>query len=251
MTSTDYARQPAPAMRVLAKCATRPAPLASASARVPRSPALPVRSKSAARAVVARASSGDQAGDQDALKTSAALVGGGLAASAALVGSHALVDPLTSYFNAVGVPVINFLSPPEFVIHWFHAINMSVVLFAMGGYGTYLGFKVRAGEGNEEAFGGELARELHPKLMGGMTFFFLLGGQGGLVFTLMEKRPLLESPHAISALAGLGLLGMQGMLGATMKGKPEARALHTYLGTGIMALLVAHAGLGLANGLSF
>ena len=137
MTSTDYARQPAPAMRVLAKCATRPAPLASASARVPRSPALPVRSKSAARAVVARASSGDQAGDQDALKTSAALVGGGLAASAALVGSHALVDPLTSYFNAVGVPVINFLSPPEFVIHWFHAINMSVVLFAMGGYGTY------------------------------------------------------------------------------------------------------------------
>ena len=203
------------------------------------------------RAVVARASSGDQAGDQDALKTSAALVGGGLAASAALVGSHALVDPLTSYFNAVGVPVINFLSPPEFVIHWFHAINMSVVLFAMGGYGTYLGFKVRAGEGNEEAFGGELARELHPKLMAGMTFFFLLGGQGGLVFTLMEKRPLLESPHAISALAGLGLLGMQGVLGATMKGKPEARALHTYLGSGIMALLVAHAGLGLANGLSF
>lgn len=226
---------------------------------------------------VARASSDPADGETNnaAIAGSAALIGGSLAASAAL--SPGLVEPftcksssqslllffasasnfsltslfITAYFNAIGVPVINFLNPPEFVIHWFHAINMSVVLFAMGGYGTYLGYQIRGGEGNAEAFGGEKVRELHPKLMAGMTFFFFLGGQGGLVFTIMENRPLLSSPHAVSALAGLSLLGLQGVLGATMKGKPAAKAMHTYLGSSIMALLVAHAGLGLVNGLSF
>ncbi|QDZ21155.1 DUF4079 domain-containing protein [Chloropicon primus] len=187
----------------------------------------------------------------DTAKTAAAIVGGSLLASAGLVGSHVLVEPLTAYFNAIGVPVIEFLHPPEWVLHWFHAINMGIVLAAMGGYGAYLGYQIRGGKGSTEAFGGELVRELHPKLMLGMTFFFFLGGQGGLVFTIMEHRPLLESPHAISALSGLGLLGLQGVIGATMKGKPGARTLHTYLGSSIMALLVAHAGLGIANGLSF
>ena len=34
-------------------------------------------------------------------------------------------------------------SIPEFLVHWFHALNMGVVLFAMGGYGAYLGWEVR------------------------------------------------------------------------------------------------------------
>lgn len=182
---------------------------------------------------------------------SAGSVAVGLAATASLVQSGVLVDPLTSYFNAIGVPVIEFLNPPEWIIHWFHALNMATVLFAMGGYGTYLGYQIRKGEGDAEAFGGDTVRSLHPKLMGGMLFFFFLGGQGGLVFTLMENRPLLGSPHAISAFAGLALLGAQAAIGATMKGKPGARTFHTYLGTGIMSLFFVHAGLGLANGLSF
>jgi len=174
-----------------------------------------------------------------------------LVGASALIGSHALEAPLTSYFNTVGVPVIEFLAPPEWIIHWFHGLNMATVLFAMGGYGTYLGFQIRKGEGNAEAFGGEMVRELHPKLMFGMLFFFFLGGQGGLVFTLMEGRPLLGSPHAVSAFAGLALLGAQAVLGTTMKGTPAARTAHTYLGTGIMSLFAVHAALGLANGLSF
>jgi len=123
--------------------------------------------------------------------------------------------------------------------------------FLQGGYGTYLGYKIRDGEGDGAAFGGEKIRELHPKLMAGMAFFFFLGGQGGLVFSLMEGRPLLESPHAVSAAAGMALLGAQGVLGATMKGKKAARTVHTYLGSSIMAMFFVHAGLGLANGLSF
>jgi len=214
--------------------------------------------RSSARSVVLRAKTdsaepGNDTNTNVGLKVAlgAGVPAAAIAASAALVHTHVLVDPLTAYFNTIGVPVIEFLNPPEWVIHWFHALNMATVLFAMGGYGTYLGYKIRSGEGNKEAFGGEMIRELHPKLMGGMLFFFFLGGQGGLVFTLMENRSLLESPHAVSALAGLGLLGAQAALGVTMKGRQGARTAHTYLGTGLMALFFVHAGLGLANGLSF
>lgn len=213
----------------------------------------PMGSRSFKPLVVTRAKT--ETSDSESVALKVALGGGtpaaAIAASAALIHTHVLVDPLTAYFNTIGVPVINFLNPPEWVIHWFHGLNMATVLFAMGGYGTYLGYKIRAGEGNEAAFGGETMRELHPKLMGGMLFFFFLGGQGGLVFTLMENRNLLESPHAVSALAGLGLLGAQAALGVTMKGKASARTAHTYLGTGLMALFFVHAGLGLTNGLSF
>lgn len=143
----------------------------------------------------------------------------GLAGSAALINAHVIDDAVLNYLNTVGVPVINALNPPEFVIHWFHALNMGVVLFAMGGYGTYLGWRIRAGYGDEDTFGTpDSAAELHWKLMAGMGFFFLLGGQGGLIFTLLEDRTLFASPHAITATAGLGVLAAQGALGATMKG---------------------------------
>ena len=128
---------------------------------------------------------------------------------------------------------------------------MSTVLFAMGGYGTYLGYRVRAGEGGEATFGTpDTAAELHPKLMAGMLFFFLLGGQGGLVFTLLAGKPILETSHAVSAFAGLGLLAGQGVLGATMGPGETRRTIHTYLGSAIMLLFVVHAALGLNLGLS-
>ncbi|KAK3271446.1 hypothetical protein CYMTET_20204 [Cymbomonas tetramitiformis] len=176
----------------------------------------------------------------------------GLAGSAALINAHVIDEPVLSYLNTVGVPVINALNPPEFVIHWFHALNMGVVLFAMGGYGTYLGWRIRAGYGDEDTFGTpDSAAELHWKLMAGMGFFFLLGGQGGLIFTLLEDRTLFASPHAITATAGLGVLAAQGVLGATMKDSETLRTTHAYLGSTLMALFVAHAALGLKLGLSF
>lgn len=117
----------------------------------------------------------------------------------------------------------------------------------MGGYGAYLGWRVRSGAGSEPTFGtSDSARDLHPKLMLGMTLFFAAGGQGGLLFELLQGRPLLASPHAVTALAGLGLLAANGALGAAMKGSPAPalRTTHALLGSSLMAVFLVHAGLG-------
>ena len=140
---------------------------------------------------------------------------------------------------------------PQFVKTWFHAINMATVLFAMGGYGTYLGWQTRAGNGGDATFGtSDTAAELHPKLMGGMTLLFLAGGQGGILFNLVQGRPVLESPHAMSALAGLLLLAGNGALSTVMKGDPQLRTAHAFLGTALMAVFAVHAALGLQLALS-
>lgn len=139
----------------------------------------------------------------------------------------------------------------RFVTHYFHGLNMATVLFAMGGYGTYLGWKVRAGGGAEPTFGtADSAAELHPKLMAGMTLFFLAGGQGGLLFNLLQGKPLLDSPHAVSALAGLMLLGANGVLGGLMGDSPNLRTTHALLGSSLMLVFVVHAGLGIQLALS-
>ena len=75
---------------------------------------------------------------------------------------------------------------PEFLIHWGHAGAMATVLLAMGGYGTFLGWSTRLGNGSTvyPLSLGQTAAALHPQLMGLALFLFFLGGQGGT-----EKTP--------------------------------------------------------------
>merc|ERR1719152_844160 len=103
----------------------------------------------------------------------------------------------------------------------------------MGGYGAFLGWQTRFGNGNQEfpLTLGDTARELHPKLMGLALFFFLLGGQGGLVLLATAGEPILTSAHSSTAVIGIGLLLAQAVLGATMGGSEAGRSVHAYLGS--------------------
>ncbi|KAF5773205.1 putative di-heme cytochrome, transmembrane [Helianthus annuus] len=137
---------------------------------------------------------------------------------------------------------------PDWLVHWGHPGNMAVVLFAMGGYGTYLGFRIRFSDDVEEK---AMAKDLHPKLLAGMFFFFALGATGGVTSLLTSDKPILESPHAVTGLIGLTLLAIQTALPTLFEGNPGLRNVHGILGSGIMTLFLVHAYLGLQLGLSY
>nr|XP_043609477.1 uncharacterized protein LOC122581326 [Erigeron canadensis] len=154
---------------------------------------------------------------------------------------------IRSLFGPI-VDIVKSLDLPGWLVHWGHPGNMAVVLFAMGGYGSYLGFRIKyAGDVEEKA----MAKDLHPKLLAGMFFFFSLGATGGIISLLTSDRPILESPHAVTGLIGLTLLATQASLPTLFEGNPGLRNVHGILGSGIMALFLVHAALGLQLGLSY
>ncbi|KAJ4848867.1 hypothetical protein Tsubulata_047766 [Turnera subulata] len=146
------------------------------------------------------------------------------------------------------VELVKSWNLPDWLVHWGHPGNMAVVLFAMGGYGTYLGFRIRFSDDVEEK---AKAKDLHPKLLGGMFFFFALGATGGITSLLTSDKPIFESPHAVTGFAGLALLTIQTILPTLFEGNPGLRNVHGILGSGIMTLFLIHAVLGLQLGLSY
>ena len=181
----------------------------------------------------------------------------GSASSLQMVGPfEGIKEPVENY---VGIWTPMFaqakeMGVPDLLIHWGHGAAMGTVLLAMGGIGTFLGYQVRAGNGAGEYWFtlGKTAREQHPLIMGLMAFFFLLGGQGGLVLLATQGKPILESPHAVSALVGMGLLATQAALPLLFESKGQAaRTAHATLGTATMAALFVHAFNGVNLGLSF
>ncbi|MQL90327.1 hypothetical protein Taro_022909, partial [Colocasia esculenta] len=156
-------------------------------------------------------------------------------------------DTIRSVFGPF-VELVKSWNLPDWLVHWGHPGNMAVVLFAMGGYGTYLGFRIRFSDDVEEK---AMAKDLHPKLLGGMFFFFALGATGGITSLLTSDKPILESPHAVTGVIGLTLLTIQTILPSLFEGNPGVRNVHGILGSGIMALFLVHAALGLQLGLSY
>ncbi|TKY52938.1 hypothetical protein E2542_SST24460 [Spatholobus suberectus] len=146
------------------------------------------------------------------------------------------------------VELVKSWNLPDWLVHWGHPGNMAVVLFAMGGYGTYLGFRIRYSDNVEEK---AKAKDLHPKLLGGMFFFFALGATGGITALLTSDKPIFESPHAVTGVIGLALLTIQTILPTLFEGNPGLRNVHGILGSGIMTLFLIHFALGLQLGFSY
>lgn len=143
--------------------------------------------------------------------------------------------------------IVRGLDLPYWLLHWGHPGNMAVVLFAMGGYGSWLGWQIRL---SDDAAVKAKAKEAHPKILAGLFFFFTAGAVGGVTSLVTTGKPIFESPHALTGFIGLALLTIQTLLPVFFEGNPSIRSVHAWFGSGIMALFLVHFALGLQLGFS-
>jgi fucose 4-O-acetylase-like acetyltransferase len=95
------------------------------------------------------------------------------------------------------------------------------------------------------------SRNDHRKVAPLMFLFLALGYTGGLLSLVMQKQPILESPHFWTGSVVLILLATNGVLSAGFgNDKGTLRTVHAYLGSVALVLLFIHAALGLKLGLS-
>lgn len=182
-----------------------------------------------------------------------------LAEQATLLAAYpeGFVNGMTSYFNLYA-PLLKGLNLPPFILHWFHALNMGVVLFAMGGYGTFLGWNMRSNPSQKMELApgpnlGKSTSEMHSTLMTAMGVIFFLGANGGLVLSLVQDKPITESVHFTTAMIGFAMLAIQGSITKAFVGENAqvARTAHAFFGTATMGLFIFHASQGLALGLEY
>lgn len=152
-----------------------------------------------------------------------------------------LLEPIASQFRNLGIP--------EPITHWGHPAMMGIVIFVLGSFVGYVGWRGRLATDKEVAL---KSRSAHRKLAPLMFLFMALGYTGGLLSLVMQRQPVLESPHFWSGTILLGLLALNGVISLTKFGGNQAslRATHAYIGTVALGVMLLHAALGLKLGLA-
>ncbi len=153
-----------------------------------------------------------------------------------------LLEPIAAWFRTLGMP--------EPIVHWGHPVMMGIVVFVMGTFVAFAGWRSRIVTDGEVAL---KSRAAHRQLAPWMFLFIALGYTGGVLSLVMQQQPILESPHFWTGSVVLILLGINAVIALSGFGgnnKKLLRTVHAYLGSAAMTLLFVHAGLGLNLGLS-
>jgi fucose 4-O-acetylase-like acetyltransferase len=152
-----------------------------------------------------------------------------------------ILEPIAAWFRSLGVP--------EPIVHWGHAVMMGIVIIVMGSFVWFSGWWGRLAEDKEVA---SKSRSDHRKLAPWMFLFMALGYTGGVLSLVMQHQPISQSPHFWTGSILLLLLGINGAISLSKFGgnKPGLRALHAYLGSSALCLMLIHALLGLHLGIS-
>jgi hypothetical protein len=152
-----------------------------------------------------------------------------------------LLEPIANVFRGLGIP--------EPITHWGHPVMMGTVIFMMGTYVGWTGWRGRLAADKEVS---SKNRADHRKLAPLMFLFLALGYTGGLLSLVMQKQPILESSHFWTGSILLGFLLINSVIAFTGFGKdnPSLRMTHAYLGTVALGLMLVHTFLGLQLGFS-
>ena len=154
-----------------------------------------------------------------------------------------LLEPIAEIFRRLNIP--------EPIVHWGHPVMMGIVILAMGSFVGWTGWRGRlVQEKDKEA--ALKSRADHRKLAPLMTLFITLGYTGGLLSLVMQRQPILESPHFWTGTMLIGLLLTNGVIAFTGFGQDSEglRATHAYIGTVALGLMLIHGFFGLQLGLS-
>jgi Protein of unknown function (DUF4079) len=155
-----------------------------------------------------------------------------------------VLEPIASQFRSLNLPAA--------LTHWGHPFFMSIVMFVMGGYGIYSGWKGRLSTATDVDTAVKSKGE-HKKIMPVMFAFMAIGATGGVLSLVIQKHAVMESSHFLTAIAVLSLLFINGLISGTGFGgnNPGLRKAHAYLGSGTLVVMIVHALMGLKLGLSF
>jgi hypothetical protein len=154
-----------------------------------------------------------------------------------------LLEPIASQFRDLNLP--------EPLTHWGHPFFMSIVMFAMGGYAAYAGWKGRLVTATDPDLAIKLKTD-HKKVVTAMFAFMAIGYTGGVLSLVIQKHAIFESPHFLTGSTLLVLLLLNGVISGTgfAGNKPGLRKAHAYFGSTILGIMIVHAVLGLKLGLS-
>ncbi|ACK65813.1 conserved hypothetical protein [Rippkaea orientalis PCC 8801] len=153
-----------------------------------------------------------------------------------------LLEPLAAWFRTLGIP--------EPIVHWGHPVMMGIVVLVMGSFTAYMGWRSRFSKDGEEV---SKSRASHRQLAPWVFLFIALGYTGGVLSLVMQKQPVLESPHFWTGSGVLLLLAISALtplIGFGGEQKEGYRAFHAYLGGVVAILLIVHGVFGLQLGLS-
>lgn len=89
------------------------------------------------------------------------------------------------------------------------------------------------------------AKFWHPILMSMLLVLYIFGIQGGIGSQLLQDKPILESPHSVTALVSVGLLMLQALISQGIDSSPIVRKGHGVLGYITVASIVMHLFTGL------
>lgn len=159
-----------------------------------------------------------------------------------------MADQLTAWLKPIADWFAGF-NTPEPIVHWGHPLMMGIVIFVLGVYAAWAGWRGRTAE---EAPTRAKALADHKKLAPLMFLFIALGYTGGVLSLVMQGQPILQSSHFWTGSAAIGILGLNGAISASKfgGGKPAFRTAHAYIGSIAMVVLFVHAALGVRLGLS-
>lgn len=152
-----------------------------------------------------------------------------------------VLEPIAAWFRSLGIP--------EPIVHWGHPLMMGIVVFVMGSFVGFTGWQGRLVEDKDVAIKN---RNAHGQIAPWMFLFMALGFTGGVLSLVMQRQPVMESPHFWTGCSVLLLLGINGAIAFSKFGGNQSglRNLHAYLGSTALFLMFLHSLLGLKLGLS-